>query len=57
MAPVPGLALVAHGGVAGAIAEAFVALAVAALLVAVWLRERRRGEGEDGVTAELTEDE
>lgn len=51
MAPLAGL--VAHGGVAGAIAEAFVAVAVAALLVAVWLRERRRGAGDDAVPAEL----
>lgn len=32
---------IAHGGVAGAIAEGLVALAVAGLLGAVWLRERR----------------
>lgn len=30
----------AHGGVAGAIAEAMVGLAVVAVLVAAWLRER-----------------
>ena len=31
----------AHGGVAGAIAESFVAVSVAAVLLAVWIRERR----------------
>jgi hypothetical protein len=40
--------LVAHGGVAGAIVEASVAVAVVAGLVAVWLRERsaRREDAE-----------
>jgi hypothetical protein len=56
VAPVTGLALVAHGGIAGAMAEALVAIAVAAVLVAVWIRERRSGD-EAEVTAELTEDE
>jgi hypothetical protein len=42
------LALVAHGGTAGAIAEALIALVVIGVLVAVWLRERsaRRAEEE-----------
>jgi hypothetical protein len=33
--------LIAHGGVAGAIAEGLVAGAVGAVLLAVWIRERR----------------
>jgi uncharacterized membrane-anchored protein len=32
---------VAHGGVAGAIVESLIVLAVVAVLVAVWVRERR----------------
>jgi len=38
--------LVAHGGVAGAIVELLVVLAVVALLVAVWLRERKASHEE-----------
>jgi hypothetical protein len=33
--------LIAHGGIAGAIVESLVALTVAAVLLAVWIRERR----------------
>ena len=55
MAPFAGL--VAHGGIAGAIAEAFVAVAVAAVLGAVWLRERRRGEEGDARSAQLMDDD
>jgi hypothetical protein len=33
--------VIAHGGVAGAVVEALVALAVLGVLAAVWLRERR----------------
>lgn len=43
MASFPGL--VAHGGVAGLIAEAFFALAVVGGFGAVWLRERRARKG------------
>lgn len=32
--------VVAHGGFVGAIAEAFVAVAVTGVFVAIWLRER-----------------
>jgi hypothetical protein len=39
--------LVAHGGVPGAIAEGTIAVAVVALFVAIWLRERRSGEERD----------
>jgi hypothetical protein len=45
----------AHGGLVGALVEGLVALAVAGVLVAVWLRERRGGD-EDG-PAGLTEDD
>ena len=47
--------LIAHGGVVGALIEGLVALAVAGVLVAVWLRERRHGD-EDG-PAGLSEDD
>lgn len=33
--------LIAHGGAAGAIVESLIVLAVIAVLVAVWVRERR----------------
>ena len=39
--------VVAHGGVAGAIVEALLAVGVAAVFVAVWLRERRAGRSGD----------
>jgi hypothetical protein len=44
--------LVAHGGLAGAIVEAAIALALVAVLVAVWLRERRadREDESDGLS-------
>ncbi|HUQ21636.1 MAG TPA: hypothetical protein VM049_01335 [Gaiellaceae bacterium] len=45
MAPLAGL--VAHGGVAGAIVEALVALTVAAVFAAVWFRERRASRTDD----------
>ncbi len=58
MAALAGLAVVAHGGVAGAIAESFVALAVAGVLVAVWLRERRAARGGAvGGSARLRDDD
>ena len=41
MAAVAGLTPVAHGGLAGAVAEAAIAVAIGAVLVAVWIRERR----------------
>jgi hypothetical protein len=40
MAALAGLA--AHGGVGGAIVESLLVLGIAAIFVAVWLRERRR---------------
>jgi hypothetical protein len=40
-------ALIAHGGLAGALVEAAVVLAVVAVFVAVWVRERRIRRDED----------
>lgn len=37
--------MIAHGGVGGAVVESLIALTVAAVFVAVWLRERR-GRGD-----------
>jgi hypothetical protein len=39
LAAVPGL--IAHGGLAGAIVESFVAISIVAVLLTVWIRERR----------------
>jgi hypothetical protein len=49
--------LVAHGGVAGAIAESLVVFAVSAVLVAVWIRERRSGRAPGGLARLRDEDE
>ena len=48
--------LVAHGGVPGAIAEGTIAVAVVAVFVAVWLRERRSDDDEDRVNDERRRD-
>ena len=51
--------VVAHGGLVGAIVEALLFLTVAAILIAVWLRERRgvvASRAHDG-PARLTDDE
>jgi hypothetical protein len=40
--------VIAHGGVAGAIVESLVALAVLGVFVAVWLRERGSGPEREG---------
>ena len=56
MAAVAGLAPLAHGGLAGAIAESLIAIAIASVLVAVWIRERRSGRAADG-PAELRDEE
>ncbi len=46
------VALIAHGGTAGAIVEASLLVVVSGVFVAVWLRERRaREEGGDGPSA------
>jgi hypothetical protein len=41
--------LIAHGGTGGAIAEVLLAVSIAAIFFAVWLRERRtrRADGDD----------
>ena len=39
--------MIAHGGVGGAIVEALLALSIAAVFVAVWLRERRGRRSHD----------
>ena len=49
--------LVAHGGVAGAIVEALVVLAVVGVLAAVWLRERKDRTGPVGPARLRDEDE
>ena len=50
--------VVAHGGLGGAIVESLVFLTVAAVLIAVWLRERRSGrEGAHEGPARLRDDE
>ena len=56
MAAVAGV--VAHGGLAGAVVESLVVLMVVAVLIAVWLRERRSGRDPavDG-PAQLRDDE
>jgi ABC-type uncharacterized transport system permease subunit len=43
VAPLPELrlGLLAHGGLGGAIVETMIVLTVAAVFVAIWLRERR----------------
>jgi hypothetical protein len=43
----PHAGLIAHGGVGGAIVEAVLALSVAAIFLAVWLRERRARRSRD----------
>jgi hypothetical protein len=37
------LPLLAHGGIGGAIVESLLVLGIAAIFVAVWLRERKKG--------------
>jgi hypothetical protein len=54
VAPVAGLAPLAHGGAYGALAEAAIAVAIGAFFLAVWLRERRRTRTDE--PAELRED-
>jgi hypothetical protein len=58
MGPLAGLAPpVAHGGVVGAIAESLVVLAIVAVFLAVWLRERKAGRALDGPARLRDEDE
>ena len=37
----------AHGGVGGAIVEALLVVSIAAIFLAVWLRERRASRSDD----------
>jgi hypothetical protein len=50
VASVSGLALVAHGGLGGAIVESLLVVAVVSVFGAVWIRERRarREHSHDG---------
>jgi hypothetical protein len=59
MAALPGIAgLVAHGGVIGALVEGLIVVAVSAVLIAVWVRERRAGrEGLSEGPARLRDDD
>jgi hypothetical protein len=41
------LSLLAHGGVAGAVIELVLVAGVAAVFLAVWLRERRAGRDDE----------
>jgi hypothetical protein len=41
VAALAGVALVAHGGVGGAVVESLLVVGVAVFFVAIWLRERR----------------
>jgi hypothetical protein len=50
--------LIAHGGVAGALVEILVLLAVVGVFVSIWLRERRVGEeSPSGGEARLRDDD
>lgn len=49
--------VLAHGGVAGAIVESLVGVAVVGVLVAVWLRERRGGDEHRDGAARLRDEE
>jgi hypothetical protein len=57
VAALAGLEPVAHGGVAGAIAESFLALAIGGVLLAIRIRERRGGRTSDGPARLRDEDE
>jgi hypothetical protein len=49
--------IIAHGGVTGAVVEALIALAIVAVLVAVWLRERQVSHAAHEESECLTGDE
>ena len=42
-----GPGLLAHGGVGGAVVEAMLVIGVAAVFIAIWLRERRSRSHDD----------
>jgi hypothetical protein len=48
---------VGHGGVAGAIAESLVVVAISGVFLAVWIRERRAGRAHEGPARLRDEDE
>jgi hypothetical protein len=52
-----GLTPIAHGGVAGAIAESLIVIAIVSVLVTVWIRERRAGHAPEGLARLRDEDE
>jgi hypothetical protein len=56
VAPLAGL-IVAHGGVAGAVAESLIVVAIGAVFLAVWIRERRAGRASEGPARLRDEDE
>ena len=47
MATLAGVSLLAHGGVGGVVVEVGMIVAILALFVAVWLRERRARSREE----------
>jgi hypothetical protein len=49
--------VVAHGGVAGLIAESLVVVAISSVFLAVWIRERRAGRAAEGPARLRDEDE
>ena len=49
--------MLAHGGLVGAIAEALIFIAVSAVLVAVWIRERRAGKAASEGPARLRDED
>lgn len=56
MVALAGLAVVAHGGIYGAFAEAALALGLAGLFVWIWLRERSKARARGEETAAMSED-
>ncbi|GIU94685.1 MAG: hypothetical protein KatS3mg012_1142 [Gaiellaceae bacterium] len=57
MAALAGLEPVAHGGLAGAVVESLVVLAVGGVFAAIWLRERRARRARGGARrGELRDD-
>lgn len=55
MAPLARVTL-AHGGSTGTVVEALLLIGVAGVLIAVWLRERRRGSDDGTREARMRDD-
>lgn len=55
MAPLARVTL-AHGGFTGTVVEALLLIGVAGVLIAVWLRERRRGPDDGTREARMRDD-